>query len=279
LHQKAREVLAHTNSLPAEAACPIRHFEKSASDDLALIKYIEDHVNTENIYDAVYDRHMGHLMRMVLGELLEAFERFIKETAAGCVDFLAPYAADDRFDEFVPIRGAHIGAFVNSGSIGKALCESDTWLNNDTINRRFKSVLKTHFGNDWELLFPGPNQQPQAERQNAATLGILWQIRHTLAHNVGVITESDSMRFRMLINAPVAANERLAPTIADLRYVNRFLFETATRTNTHVCARVGELLTSFHIADASLFDAQLTANLLAGRFGVPVTIHGHTGVI
>jgi len=50
------------------------------------------------------------------------------------VDFLAPFTTDDRFDEFLPRRGDQIAAFVNAQSIGKALCESDTWIKNKTIN-------------------------------------------------------------------------------------------------------------------------------------------------
>ncbi len=163
--------------------------------------------------------------------------------------------------------------------IGKALCESDTWLSNETINKRFRSLLKVPFGADWEYLFPGPDQQPAAERERAATLALLWQIRHNLSHNVGAITHSDAMKFRMLVRGPVVAERRLFPAEEDIRYVKRFLSETATHTNQRVGTRLAWLLEGFHAADSSLFDPQAKANEVSRCLAFPVTIHGHVGVI
>src|SRR5207245_4329216 len=160
--------------------CPIEHFERAATSGLLLLKYIVDHIDPQSVYAAVYTRHLGHLRRMVLAELIESFERFLKELASVSADFLAPYTLDDRFDEFAPRRTEQIAAFVTSSSMGKSLCESDTWINNETINKRFKSLLKSPFGANWELLFPEPNQPPNAERDRARTLAILWQMRHNL---------------------------------------------------------------------------------------------------
>jgi hypothetical protein len=274
-----RQVLQHTSPLLLEADCPIRHFDRSTNIGVLLIKYIDDHIPLHTVYEAVYDRHLGHLRRMVFAETIESFERFLKELASVCVDSLAPYAVDDRFDEFIPKRSGQIAAFVNASSIGKALCESDTWLNNDTINRRFRSLLKDHFGDDWELLFPGPTQAPAAERERAATLAILWHLRHNSAHNVGILTHSDSMKFRMLIGGPVAADRRLTPSTEDLRYVTRFLSEAATGVNERVGMRLAQLLQGFHATDPTLFDAQTKANEISQRFAIPVTIHGQLGVL
>ncbi|MBI3465902.1 MAG: hypothetical protein HY000_23035 [Planctomycetes bacterium] len=279
LHKMVRDVLQHTSPLPADAECPIRHFEQTANVGPLLIKYVTDHVDVGKIYAAVYDRHMGHLCRMVLAELIEAFERFLKEMAAACVDFLAPYAADDRFDPFLPKSSRHIAAFVNAGSIGKVLCESETWLSNSTINARYCSLLQDHFGDQWEMLFPGPTSRPAAERDRAATLAVLWQMRHSLAHNVGVLTHSDSMRFRVLVGGHVSADRRLSPSRQDLRYVKRFLSETALHTNRRVVTRLADLLTKFHSADPTLFDAQKKADEVSRRFDLSATIAGRVGVL
>jgi hypothetical protein len=262
-----------------EANRPIQHFERSANTGLLLLKYIDDHIDPQDVYGTVYSRHLGHLRRMVLAELIESFERFLKELAAVCIDSVAPYTTDDRFDDLVPRRSEKIAAFINAPSLGKALCESDTWINNSTISTRFASILKEPSGNDWEFLFPQANQQPAAERDRAATLAILWQIRHNLAHNVGVMTRSDSMKFRVLIGAPVAADRQLSPSADDLRHAKRFLTETACRTNERVGRRVAQRLEGFHVADPALFDAQATANEVSQRFALSLTIHGHTGVI
>jgi hypothetical protein len=278
LHQKVREVLQHTSPLLPHADRPIQHFERSVNGGLLLLSYLEDHIDAEDVYDVVYDRHFGHLRRMVLAEFIESFERFLKELAAVCVDYLAPYTIDDRFDELVPKRSDKIAAFVNAPSIGKALCESDTWISNSSINTRIASLLKDPSGANWEFLFPQSNQQPAAERDRAATLAILWQIRHNLAHNVGVITHSDAMKFRVLIGGAVAAGRRLFPSMNDLRYVKRFLIETAAATNRRVGTRLAHLLTKFHAADLALFDAQARANEVSEHFAFSLTINGHVGI-
>ncbi len=274
-----RGVLQHTSPLPPQADCPIQHFEMSANVGVSLIKYIDDHIDLKDVYEAVYDRHLGHLRRMVLAELTESFERFLKEMASVCVDYRSPYTVDERLDELIPRRGEQIATFVTANSIGKALCESDTWLKNKTINERFRALRKTPFGADWEFLFPDASQPPVAERDRAATLAIIWQVRHNLAHNVGVLTHSDAMKFRVLVGQPVATDRRLAPFTEDLRYVKRFLSETATRTNERVARRLAVILGTLHVADPTIFDAQPTANQLSKRFGYAVTINGHVGVV
>jgi hypothetical protein len=278
LDQCVRDLLQHASPGFVEPDCPIRRFEQLSNTGDALIKYIQDHIEPKDVYEAVYDRHLGHLRRMVLAELIEAFEGFIKDIAALCIDHLAPYVADDRFDEYMP-RGSRIAAFVNAKSIGKALCESDTWLKNETINERFRQLLKTPFGNPWEHLFPQETQTPVGERNRAKTLSVLWQIRHNLTHNVGVVTHSDSMKFRMLVQAKVPVECRLAPTLEDLRYVKRFLVETATHTNERIGQRLVELLTSFHGADADLFDAKEVANKVSRQFALPLSVGTEVGTV
>jgi len=278
LHKMVREVLAHTSPLVAAADRPLVHFEDASTEAFALIKYVGRRIRRQGVYPEVYDRQMGHLRQLVLAELLQAFERFLKEIAAVCIDFLAPYVADDRFDEFLPKTGGHIAAFVNAQSIGKALCESDTWLRHETINRRFRRLLKFPFGEPWEFLFPEGNQPPATEQERAKTLAVLWQLRHCCAHNLGVMTASDSMKFRMLVGAPVAANCRLSPSTDDLRFVSDFLSETAQNTNQRIGQRLALVLEHFHLADASLFDGQLKANEVSQRFVFSVTINGHVGV-
>ncbi|HKI34998.1 MAG TPA: hypothetical protein VKA46_24290 [Gemmataceae bacterium] len=278
LHQKVREVLRHTQPPHPEAHCPIQHFERAATTGPGLIKYLSDHIDPARVYPAVYERHMSQLRRMALADAIESFERFLKEVAAVCIDQLAPYVIDDRFDEFMP-RGERIAAFVNARSIGKALCESDTWIKNKTINDRFRSLLKEPFGGDWEYLFPKPNQGPAEERDRAKTLAILWQLRHNLAHNVGALTHSDAMKFRLLIGSHVTAEHSLVPTRDDLRFVGRFLSETALRTNERIGLRLATLLTALHQGDATLFDAQDTADEVSRRFNRSLAIDGCAGVL
>ena len=177
----------------------------------------------------------------------------------------------------MPKTTGHVAAFVNAQSIGKALCESDTWLRHETINRRFRRLLKLPFGDNWEFLFPEGNQPPRIEQERSRTLAILWQLRHSCAHNLGVITNSDSMKFRLLIGGTVPTNCRLSPSTDDLRFVKRFLSETVEKTNQRIGDRLALVLEHFHKADATLFDAKAKADEVSQRFAFPVTIAGCGG--
>ncbi|TWT51431.1 hypothetical protein Pla22_42090 [Rubripirellula amarantea] len=105
LDQKVRDLLQHTEANATGEDAPIRNFDRRANSSLALIKYIDDHVANQSVYQAVYDRHMALLHRMVLVSLIEAFERFIKELAVVCVDAIAPITIDNRFDQFTASPG------------------------------------------------------------------------------------------------------------------------------------------------------------------------------
>jgi len=74
---------------------------------LAIIKYLDDHIDPSKVYEAFMNVTSSFAAHGV-AELTESFERFLKELAAACVDFLAPFTTDDRFDEFLPRRGTRL---------------------------------------------------------------------------------------------------------------------------------------------------------------------------
>jgi len=277
LNQKIRELPSHTEPSPFLGTAPIRNYEQRMNAAELAVKYFDRHVSSSSVYAAVRDRHMSLLHRMTLVMFIEAFERFLKELAVACVDELGPFAIDDRFESFTA-SGSNIALQFDSASVGRALCESDTWLNNRLINERFRHVLKSRFAaQPWnEFVFPGENQPPKVERDRAASLAILWQIRHTITHNVGHLTAADARRFRLLIKSDVPSEQLLAPTRRDLHYVQRFLVETAETTNQRIGSRLAEVMTEFHAADNAIFEPQETAARLATVFQMPLTIAGVT---
>jgi hypothetical protein len=277
LNQKVRDLLTHTDPLSRGNDAPLRNFEERTNACFNLIKYIDDHISKQSVYQASYERHMSLLNRMVLVSLVEAFERFVKETAVVCVDAIAPFTIDNRFDQFSPTGGS-LAAQFNAGSVGKAMCESDTWLNNQAINDRFRHILKTHFGDPWDYLFPTEKQNPVAERVRASTLAILWQVRHNITHNTGVLTDSDARRLTLMVKANVKSGDTLDPDLSDLRYVKRFLVETADHTNNRVGQRLAALLTERHLDDPTLFVPQELANSISSRFQQSLTINGFAGI-
>ncbi len=157
LREKILGILSHTEPLSPESQSPIRHYRRAVINNFALIDYIDDHIGQGSHYPAIKAKHLGHLRRLVLANVIEAFERFIKELAAVCIDQLSSFVTDDRYNTF-NAKGNEITAHFEEGSIGKALCESDTWLSNDVINNRFRRLLAPSGRDMWEeFLLPARN--------------------------------------------------------------------------------------------------------------------------
>jgi hypothetical protein len=276
LREKIGEVLTHTEPLGPASLNPIRHYRQAVSANVGLIDYIEDHLRGASTYPASKAKHMGHLRRLVIANLIGTFERFIKELAAVCIDQLAGFVTDDRYNAFTA-KGNEIIAHFEAGSVGKALCESDTWLSNDVINNRFRRLLAPSGKDVWEeYLLParnqGKGQSKDDQEKRAATLAILWQVRHNLTHNSGVLTGSDSMKFQVLTRRSVEKDRMLAPTEVDLRYAKRFFSETADDINDRVGRQLAALLTAVHAESPSLVDPGTRAQELADIFALPMTI-------
>lgn len=211
-----------------------------------------------------------------LERLLAAFERFLKELAATCIQHLAGFALDDRLDQF-STTGSAVVAHFESGTVGRALSESDTWLSCDTINKRFKKLLSDPFGAGQPFwIFPGSKQQPTAEVWRLPIMATLFQVRHTLVHNLGVLTGSDAARLRRLSRSPVDSDKVLSPTRRNFDHAKRFVDETAVSVNGRVAARLAELLTSLEADGYLTFDAQATAQELADAFQTSITVSGTT---
>jgi hypothetical protein len=196
------------------------------------------------------------------------------------VDFLAEFIVDDRFNVFT-IQGSVLASHFGAGSVGKSLCESFTWLDCEEINKRFRRLLSDPFqigGQSFDL-FPKQQQQPEAERWRYDPMNLIWQIRHTAVHNVGVITKSDAVKLRLLAKEQVAAPRILTLTRGDLNYLKLFLDDTASACNQRIGERLAELLSKIHYEAPTLFLPQVMADRLASSFRLPLQVAGSTGVV
>jgi hypothetical protein len=275
LHQKVREILSHVDPLPPEADEPLAHFTRSGSDLWNLLLYVERNFGQLSLQAAAVRRHMSRLHGMILVNLVETFERFLKETAAASVNHLARFVLDDRFNAF-KVQGSSLAAHFDTDTLGRSLCESATWLDCDEVNDRFRRLLADPFEAGNFLVFP---KQPVAERERYETLSIVWQLRHTIVHNVGVITQSDAIKLRLLVRAAVPSLQVLSPTRDDIRYLKRFLDETAERSNQRIGQRLADLLTAIHAGDPGLFVPQETADAVTRTFGFVLTVAGAVGTL
>ena len=274
--QELLDTISNASALPPESFSPWEHYKRSSLDCLNLINYMKRNVSRVNYYPKAFDRHMGRLHGMALANLVGAFERFLKELAVTCVNELSDFSLDGRLDIF-SLSGSVAGAHFSARSLGNALCEADTWLNCKGVNNRFRKLLADPFDDGSFWLFPQQGQQPKSEQYRYQLISAIFQLRHTIVHNLGVITESDATKFRHLLRSSVDAHKVLVPTSKNFRQIKGFLDQTAEMVNRRIAVRLAELLTTLHQDNYLSLDPALKAPELASLFGIPVTICGHSG--
>lgn len=268
---RIRRIAEHLAPLHAEADVPFEHHRRLSNDAYNLLLYVRRHLDEASTYEAVVERHLHQLRRMVLLNLIEAFERFLKELAAVCVDHIARRVPDDRLEKVG--KGSGVASHFAAATLGRAVCEGLTWTDCDEINRRFRWLLAKPYAEGNFYVFP---LQPASQRVRLETARTLFQLRHTLAHNLGVITASDALKLRLLIRRPVEENQLLWPTHGDVWYVKLWLMETVSKINGEVMTALTDLLGHLHEKDPTLFAPADEAVQLARRFQLTVTLAGAT---
>lgn len=266
---RIRRITEHLAPLHADADVPIEHHRRLSNDAWNLLLYIRRHLGDASTYGAVLERHQHQLRRMVLLSLIEAFERFLKELAAVCVDHVARRVPDDRLDKVG--KGSGVASHFAAATLGRAICENLTWTDCSEVNERFRKLLARPYEAGNFYVFP---LQPVALRVRLETARTLFQLRHTLAHNLGVVTASDALKLRLLTRRPVAENQLLWPTHGDVWYVKLWLMETVTAVNAEVASALTDLLSHLHGKDGTLFVPAEEAATLAERFRLTVTVAG-----
>lgn len=269
---KIEDMLGHVGPMPDEATTPLAHYTFAANAAMSMRKYLVRPLEKVAHYPAVRERHLQVLNNMVLVNLAQAMERFFKDIASVCVNHLCDRVVDNRFDE-LSVKGSFLAAHFEDSSAGKALCESDTWLNCKQINERFKKFLKhpTGVGDPFHIFAPDGNE--------FRTMNIIWQLRHSVVHNVGALTRSDAAKLKVLARRQVESPRMLTPKFSDLRYLRSYLDQRAQDVNQRVANRIGEVLTAIHAENPTLFTPQEEADKLTQEFGLAVEVSGAAGVI
>jgi hypothetical protein len=265
----------HSAPLPEESSVPHRHYRRSANDAWNLLIYMERNIKRVNVYAASSEPHLRRLSTMVLLAIVEALERFLKEIAAECINHVAPCVVDDRLEVFT-LKGNVVSAHFAENNLGKALCESLTWCDCNEANKRIRRILADPFEKGSFYVLPGKTQNPTALRGREDLMSLVWQLRHTIAHNTGVITSSDAQKFRLLVKGNVESPRLLWPTRGDVWYVKLFVDETVELINREVAGRLSALLTTLYASDPSLFAPGERAQALADLFGIPANVAGET---
>lgn len=266
-----QDIPDHAEALPPESSSPIEHFRRSMSDARNLLKYFERKTAASKHYPGPFEKHSKRLRAQVVLAFVGAFERFLKELAAVCINHVGPFILDDRLTVLtLPAHAA--AAHFEEKDLGRALAEASTWLDSNSVNNRFRRLLADPFEDGKFFFFPG-GKDPEAWRR--VPMDVLWQLRHSIAHNLGVLTLSDAAKLRLLRKKAVAAPVTLALTDEDVLVIKLFLDEVAEDGNKRVAARLGELLTKLHSEDATLFNPATKASELATILRAPLTLAGN----
>lgn len=214
---------------------------------------------------------------MCLANMVGAFERFLKELAVVCVNNLKDFSLDTRLDEF-SLKGSVVAAHFNTQSVGNALCEADTWLNLDNVNSKFRRLLADPFVSGSFYVFPmtSPQQGTTVAVNRSKLIPAIFQLRHTLVHNLGVITESDATKLRRILQSPIEGNKVLRPSSWNVLQVKKILDEAAKDINSRMAIRLAELLEKMYQESYMIVDPASKARELATLFRTSVTICGHT---
>lgn len=273
LHRHLKSLPRQSIPIAEDAGCPILHYREHSNDTGNLLLYFERKLDQTNAYAAVKERHMRRLYRMAILDLVEAFERFLKEIAAVCVDEVATAILDDRLEVF-SVSGPAVAAHFQEQSIGRALCESSTWLSCEDITRRFRRLLSPPYDSQKGsfYLFPNATQQPAALRGKSELVALLFQIRHSIVHNAGVITESDAVKFSRLTQQRVSGSKYFWPDRCDVRRVKSFLDELVEIINVEVSKELAELLTTVQADDSPVFEPATKCQQLADLFQTQVQV-------
>ncbi len=182
-----------------------------------LLKAKADATGVRGPKDATYRKYKWYAEQNSLLEAINAFETFFKETFTRLGAAIHRYVPSGSIKGTVEARtvwssgrSAEPAALVFGAQLFHNLATIDEVTNMLVAAKRYK---------------PQSNPPPRASKARA--LQAIFQIRHTLSHNQGRITEGDSSKFEMLgFAAPVG--EVIDPTKDHLgRVVRQMLLDEA----------------------------------------------------
>jgi hypothetical protein len=273
LRKWIRKIPEHSEPLPLESITPIEHYRRGANDAYNLLQYFDRLATSKSVYAGPKQRHRSRLAALTLVALIESFERFLKELAAACVDNVASITLDDRL-AVLGMNSRSVAAHFDEETLGRALCEANIWLDTASTTTRFGKLLASHFQNASFQFFPASPKDPEHWRGD--TMDLLFQLRHSIVHNVGVVTRSDALRLRLMCQRAVSAPRVLTPSNGDVWYAKLFLDETARWRNDRVADRLAAILSERYADDATLFDPKAKAAELARLSRKAVIVAGAT---
>lgn len=167
--------------------------------------------------DSTYRKYKWYAEQNALLEAINAFEVFYKRSAINLAKALRNYVPPERLKGTVDSR--ILWSVSGRISIPELIFEHQLYHDLDSIDAATQSIIQDKRYNKSNLKSPlaSTNIKIQA----------VFQIRHTLSHNYGLITRSDQAKFKML-SLEAEADEIVDPDKDNFGIsINRFLEKEA----------------------------------------------------
>lgn len=183
--------------------------------------------------DAVYRKYRWYAEQQSLLEVINAFEAFYKNTLINLGDAIQSYVPPDKIKGDVDAKT--IWAIPNPGSAAALIFEHQLFHNLRTVDDATNMLVGARRY--------CPDNTRGAFYARVKSLQAVFQIRHTLSHNQGHVTQSDAAKFAAL-GYSVAHGEVLDPSNDHLgAVVGDLLLQEASEFTDWILDKAAEFLT------------------------------------
>lgn len=186
--------------------------------------------------DATYNKYKWYAEHMLLLEAINAFEVFYKRSIVALGTALAPHVPPDRVKGTIDTRILWTAPLGTPAS--DLIFESRLYHDLDAVDQATEALVQSKRYNK--------NKPSTPLKKRVRTLQAVFQLRHTLSHNHGLVTASDSGKLQLLGYA-AAVGEVIDPTkdfLGDV--VRRVLISEATDFSTWLLAAAADYLKEVH---------------------------------
>lgn len=196
-----RDVIS-TNSVSAIASfavggSPLERFERICLHQQNYLAWLEDRHNQldrllqakskkgkrlRRPKDKTFRKYRWHSARMVLLDTINAFENFFKETVIGLATVLKDYVPLERIEGTVDAKYLWSVVSPNAACL---IFEHQLFHNLESVDKATG------------MLVTGRRYNPNSQKPSAQVkcLKAIFQVRHTLSHNYGSVTQTDASKF------------------------------------------------------------------------------------
>ncbi|WP_199905512.1 hypothetical protein [Microvirgula aerodenitrificans] len=182
----------------ATSATALEKFKEVLNNQINYIQWIESRHSTliklkraageRSPKDLTYRKYKWYAEQNSLLEAINAFEVFYKQSAINLAKALRNYVPPERIKGAVDSKV--LWSVSGKISISELIFEHQLYHDLDSIDAATQSIVQDKRYNKSNL------KSPLASKN--IKLQAVFQIRHTLSHNYGLITRSDQAKFKML---------------------------------------------------------------------------------